>query len=199
VYWTNVQVASLCKMLIMSYKCRCQWSGGKKKRMTFNFLFYTFGIRQSQPCTSQTHLRFIQKSDRLTRAEREKNTLIRMTWRSCFTKQKIVWEVISWPAASLLVTLYRAAGLIDLRSLSAKAKRACYAAERGGFRWRRNYSAMAAEIPRPQTRKPVLLSKIEGFQDVVNTAVIIPKEDGVISVSQDRSAARVWLETQSNY
>lgn len=48
---------------------------------------------------------------------------------------------------------------------------------------------MAAEIhPRPQTRKPVLLSKIEGFQDVVNTAVIIPKEDGVISVSQDRSA-----------
>lgn len=48
---------------------------------------------------------------------------------------------------------------------------------------------MAAEIhPRPQTRKPVLLSKIEGFQDVVNTAVIIPKEDGVISVSQDRLA-----------
>lgn len=62
-------------------------------------------------------------------------------------------------------------------------------AERRELRRRRNYSAMAAEIhPRPQTRKPVLLSKIEGFQDVVNTAVIIPKEDGVISVSQDRSA-----------
>ncbi|TRZ02739.1 hypothetical protein DNTS_005423 [Danionella cerebrum] len=45
---------------------------------------------------------------------------------------------------------------------------------------------MAAEIqPRPLSRKPVLLSKIEGFQDVVNSAVIIPKEDGVISVSQD--------------
>lgn len=140
---------------------------------------------------------FIQKSDRLvTRAEREKNTLMYsddMAYRSCFTKQKLVWEVISWPAASLLVTLHRSAGLIiDLRS-------ACYAAERGAFRWRRNYSAMAAEIPRPQTRKPVLLSKIEGFQDVVNTAVIIPKEDGVISVSQDRSAARAWLETQNNY
>uniref|UniRef100_A0A672RDY4 FYVE-type domain-containing protein n=1 Tax=Sinocyclocheilus grahami TaxID=75366 RepID=A0A672RDY4_SINGR len=56
---------------------------------------------------------------------------------------------------------------------------------------------MAAEIqPRPQTRKPVLLSKIEGFQDVVNTAVIIPKEDGVISVSQDRTI-RVWLKRDS--
>lgn len=44
---------------------------------------------------------------------------------------------------------------------------------------------MAAE-PRPQARKPCLLSKIEGFQEVVTTAVIIPKEDGVISVSEDR-------------
>uniref|UniRef100_A0A8C2E051 WD repeat and FYVE domain containing 2 n=1 Tax=Cyprinus carpio TaxID=7962 RepID=A0A8C2E051_CYPCA len=56
---------------------------------------------------------------------------------------------------------------------------------------------MAAEIhQRPQTRKPVLLNKIEGFQDVVNTAVIIPKEDGVISVSQDRTI-RVWLKRDS--
>ncbi|MGH0143100.1 UNVERIFIED_CONTAM: hypothetical protein FKN15_029791 [Acipenser sinensis] len=46
---------------------------------------------------------------------------------------------------------------------------------------------MAAEIhPKPLTRRPVLLNKIEGSQDVVNTAVIIPKEDGVISVSEDR-------------
>jgi hypothetical protein len=45
---------------------------------------------------------------------------------------------------------------------------------------------MAAEQPKPQTRKPVLLSKIEAFQDIVTTAVIIPKEDGVISVSEDR-------------
>uniref|UniRef100_A0A668AN13 WD repeat and FYVE domain containing 2 n=1 Tax=Myripristis murdjan TaxID=586833 RepID=A0A668AN13_9TELE len=56
---------------------------------------------------------------------------------------------------------------------------------------------MAAEIqPQPQTRKPVLLSKIEGFQDVVSTAVIIPKEDGVISVSEDRTI-RVWLKRDS--
>lgn len=46
---------------------------------------------------------------------------------------------------------------------------------------------MAAEIqPQPQARKPCLLSKIDAFQEVVSTAVIIPKEDGVISVSEDR-------------
>lgn len=46
---------------------------------------------------------------------------------------------------------------------------------------------MAAEVqPTPQARKPVLLNKIEASQDIVNTAVIIPKEDGVISVSEDR-------------
>lgn len=59
------------------------------------------------------------------------------------------------------------------------------------------YIAMAADIsPRPQARKPVLLSKIEALQDVVNTAAIIPKEDGVISVSQDRTV-RVWLKRDS--
>lgn len=46
---------------------------------------------------------------------------------------------------------------------------------------------MASEIQsQPQARKPCLLSKIEAFQDVVSSAVIIPKEDGVISVSDDR-------------
>ncbi|XP_054643161.1 WD repeat and FYVE domain-containing protein 2 isoform X1 [Dunckerocampus dactyliophorus] len=56
---------------------------------------------------------------------------------------------------------------------------------------------MAAEIePRPQVRKPCLLSKIEAFQDVVSAAVIIPKEDGVISVSEDRTI-RVWLKRDS--
>uniref|UniRef100_A0A8C5BSE0 WD repeat and FYVE domain containing 2 n=1 Tax=Gadus morhua TaxID=8049 RepID=A0A8C5BSE0_GADMO len=55
---------------------------------------------------------------------------------------------------------------------------------------------MAAEQPKPQTRKPVLLSKIEAFQDIVTTAVIIPKEDGVISVSEDRTI-RVWLKRDS--
>uniref|UniRef100_A0A8C8C9W5 FYVE-type domain-containing protein n=1 Tax=Oncorhynchus tshawytscha TaxID=74940 RepID=A0A8C8C9W5_ONCTS len=56
---------------------------------------------------------------------------------------------------------------------------------------------MAAEIqPKPQTRTPVLLNKIEASQDVVNTAVIIPKEDGVISVSEDRTI-RIWLKRDS--
>uniref|UniRef100_A0A672YLU2 FYVE-type domain-containing protein n=1 Tax=Sphaeramia orbicularis TaxID=375764 RepID=A0A672YLU2_9TELE len=56
---------------------------------------------------------------------------------------------------------------------------------------------MAAEIqPQPQDRKPCLVSKIEAFQDVVSTAVIIPKEDGVISVSEDRTI-RVWLKRDS--
>uniref|UniRef100_A0A669DKI8 WD repeat and FYVE domain containing 2 n=1 Tax=Oreochromis niloticus TaxID=8128 RepID=A0A669DKI8_ORENI len=56
---------------------------------------------------------------------------------------------------------------------------------------------MAAEIqPQPQARKPCLLSKIDAFQEVVSTAVIIPKEDGVISVSEDRTI-RVWLKRDS--
>lgn len=46
------------------------------------------------------------------------------------------------------------------------------------------------------TRRPVLLSKIEGSQDVVNMAAIIPKEDGVISVSEDRTI-RVWIKRDS--
>ncbi|XP_071447598.1 WD repeat and FYVE domain-containing protein 2 [Hetaerina americana] len=64
---------------------------------------------------------------------------------------------------------------------------------------------MAAEIkPAPgsnsekfsSTRKPILLSKLEGCNDDVNAAVIIPGEDGVISVSDDRSV-RVWLKRDS--
>ncbi|XP_061774156.1 WD repeat and FYVE domain-containing protein 2 isoform X1 [Nerophis ophidion] len=56
---------------------------------------------------------------------------------------------------------------------------------------------MAADMePRAQVRKPCLLSKIEAFQDVVSAAVIIPKEDGVISVSEDRTI-RVWLKRDS--
>nr|XP_023687523.1 WD repeat and FYVE domain-containing protein 2 [Paramormyrops kingsleyae] len=56
---------------------------------------------------------------------------------------------------------------------------------------------MAAEVqPTPQARKPVLLNKIEASQDIVNTAVIIPKEDGVISVSEDRTI-RIWLKRDS--
>uniref|UniRef100_UPI0009B3040B WD repeat and FYVE domain-containing protein 2 n=1 Tax=Monopterus albus TaxID=43700 RepID=UPI0009B3040B len=50
--------------------------------------------------------------------------------------------------------------------------------------------------PRPQARKPCLLSKLEAFQEIVSTAVIIPKEDGVITVSEDRMI-RVWLKRDS--
>jgi len=36
------------------------------------------------------------------------------------------------------------------------------------------------------TRKPVLLAKLEGCNDVVNKTVVIPDTDGVISASNDR-------------
>jgi len=54
---------------------------------------------------------------------------------------------------------------------------------------------MAAEIkPAPRnsndrfstTKKPELLSKLEGYNDDVNGAILIPGEDGVISVSDDK-------------
>ncbi|XP_072180306.1 WD repeat and FYVE domain-containing protein 2-like [Diadema setosum] len=57
---------------------------------------------------------------------------------------------------------------------------------------------MAAE-DRPRrlkTRKPVLMNKLEGCGGRVNNAVIIPKEDGVISISEDRTI-RVWLKRDS--
>ncbi|KAI4489120.1 PREDICTED: WD repeat and FYVE domain-containing protein 2 [Polistes canadensis] len=46
------------------------------------------------------------------------------------------------------------------------------------------------------SRKPVLLSKLEGCNDDVNAAIIIPREDGVISVCDDRTV-RVWLKRDS--
>nr|XP_054771468.1 WD repeat and FYVE domain-containing protein 2-like [Lytechinus pictus] len=59
-------------------------------------------------------------------------------------------------------------------------------------------STMAAdERPsRLKNRKPVLMNKLEGCSGKVNSAVIIPKEDGVISVSEDRTV-RVWLKRDS--
>lgn len=52
---------------------------------------------------------------------------------------------------------------------------------------------MAAEpLPKALTRKPLLLNKVEGSQEVVNMAAIVPKEDGVISVSEDRYRERVF-------
>lgn len=49
---------------------------------------------------------------------------------------------------------------------------------------------MAAEIKsgpkQGNIRKPDLFSKLEGFNDDVNMAVFIPREDGVITVSDDK-------------
>ncbi|XP_058810664.1 WD repeat and FYVE domain-containing protein 2-like [Phymastichus coffea] len=63
---------------------------------------------------------------------------------------------------------------------------------------------MAAEIkPAPgmnqdkfSSKKPILLSKLEGCNDDVNAAVIIPRVDGVISVCDDRTV-KVWLKRDS--
>ena len=49
---------------------------------------------------------------------------------------------------------------------------------------------MAAEI-KPKNkqggvRKPVLVGKIEGCTDAVNQAVLVPKKDVVITVSDDK-------------
>jgi WD repeat and FYVE domain-containing protein 2 len=54
---------------------------------------------------------------------------------------------------------------------------------------------MAAEIkPAPRnandrfstTKKPELLSKLEGMNEDINQAILIPGEDSVISVSDDK-------------
>ncbi|XP_019865100.1 WD repeat and FYVE domain-containing protein 2 [Aethina tumida] len=62
---------------------------------------------------------------------------------------------------------------------------------------------MAAEIkPAVQSndqfspKKPALLAKLDGCNNDVNAAVLIPGEDGVISVSDDKTV-RVWLKRDS--
>ncbi|EDV98972.1 WD repeat and FYVE domain-containing protein 2 [Drosophila grimshawi] len=64
---------------------------------------------------------------------------------------------------------------------------------------------MAAEIKPAQrsnndrflsTKKPELLSKLEGSGDDVNAAILIPGENGVISVSDDKTV-RVWVKRDS--
>lgn len=51
---------------------------------------------------------------------------------------------------------------------------------------------MAAEIKPTNkngsgnVRKPVLINKVEGFMGDINMACIIPREEGVISVSDDK-------------
>ena len=68
---------------------------------------------------------------------------------------------------------------------------------------------MAAEIkpverqPSGVVHKPELLSKIEGFTADVNFAAFIPREDGVITVSDDRSANtsafNCWVFWEKSY
>lgn len=43
-----------------------------------------------------------------------------------------------------------------------------------------------ANKTKPSHRKPELIHRIEGYESSVNAAKIIPGEDGVISVSDDR-------------
>ena len=48
---------------------------------------------------------------------------------------------------------------------------------------------MAAEIKNNKvgaTRKPVLVNKVEGCTDTINQAILVPKKDVVISVSDDK-------------
>uniref|UniRef100_A0A8D0BP28 WD repeat and FYVE domain containing 2 n=1 Tax=Salvator merianae TaxID=96440 RepID=A0A8D0BP28_SALMN len=48
----------------------------------------------------------------------------------------------------------------------------------------------------PLTRRPLLLGQVEGSQDAVTMAAIVPKEEGLISISEDRTI-RVWLKRDS--
>jgi len=45
---------------------------------------------------------------------------------------------------------------------------------------------LATSAARANQKKPVLLHKIEGYDDTVNQAVLLPGEDGVIAVCNDR-------------
>ncbi|XP_075225365.1 WD repeat and FYVE domain-containing protein 2-like [Lycorma delicatula] len=47
------------------------------------------------------------------------------------------------------------------------------------------------------TKKPVLLSKLEGCNDDINQAIIIPGQDGVISVSDDSDVKLPFLARSS--
>ncbi|XP_063771966.1 WD repeat and FYVE domain-containing protein 1 [Pseudophryne corroboree] len=55
---------------------------------------------------------------------------------------------------------------------------------------------MAAEIHSRSPRGPVLLTKIPGHREPVTSACLIPREDGVITASEDRTL-RVWLKRDS--
>lgn len=49
-----------------------------------------------------------------------------------------------------------------------------------------SWLAAVMAAPVPKTKRPVLISKLEGHGDVVNCALCVPGENAVISVSDDK-------------
>ena len=43
-----------------------------------------------------------------------------------------------------------------------------------------------SQVPKENNAKPELLNKIEGGSEEVHAAVLIPEQDGIISISSDR-------------
>lgn len=108
----------------------------------------------------------------------------------------VKWEhvLVSYPggeALSVSVSVRKAEGLPAARPCAAPLTAGQLTENRERRRGKEEKNGtkidMAAEIhSRPQSSRPVLLNKIEGHQDAVNAALLIPKEDGVITVSEDR-------------
>lgn len=46
--------------------------------------------------------------------------------------------------------------------------------------------ATSSSAVRSNQRKPILMHKIEGYDETVNQAIILPGEDGVVAVCDDR-------------
>ena len=59
---------------------------------------------------------------------------------------------------------------------------------------------MAATIRDPRNslkeRKPILIDRIDDFNSEIYAAIVLPKEDGVITVSDDKSI-RIWLKRET--
>ena len=47
-------------------------------------------------------------------------------------------------------------------------------------------SRIQTPVPKENNAKPELLNKIEGGSEEVHAAVLIPEQDGIISISSDR-------------
>jgi hypothetical protein len=51
---------------------------------------------------------------------------------------------------------------------------------------------VTSALPISPDAKPELLNKVEGGSEEVHAAILIPGQDGIISISSDRSV-RIWL------